>query len=209
MNNNIRKKYIKLLGLIVLASLSICSRLYAVEPVPEKSLILYYSRTGNTRTYCEVIQKTLNAEIIEIKDLNSRQGGLGIVGGMLKTLLGMHTDIEPEKVDLAPYEVIIIGSPIWASKVTPAIRTFIETNSFNGKKVIMFNTSDLFVEEKYQEKNKAMVQAVGADVIGYFQVNVMKEVAGEKVPRDKAEVLKDAQKAAAEIEKRVSAKVIQ
>ena len=38
------------------------------------------------------------------------------------------------------YEFIIIGSPIWAGKITPAIRTFMTQKDFSRKKVALFIT---------------------------------------------------------------------
>lgn len=60
-----------------------------------KTLILYYSRSGNTRAACEALQKELGADMIEIKDRNSRAPGFGIVAGMIKTILNLKTDTDP------------------------------------------------------------------------------------------------------------------
>lgn len=156
-----------------------------------KTLILYYSHTGNTRAVCEALQKELGADIQEIRDLNSRDSGLSMVGAMLKTILGMQTDIEPETVDLAPYDTVIIAAPIWASKFGLAMRTFVERNSFEGKPVIIFITADAFVAEKYQDKHKALVEESSGTVIGHFQVHATDEVDGEKVPRSQQKMVEE------------------
>jgi hypothetical protein len=158
---------------------------YGQDAAPGKTLILYYSKTGNTQAACEALQKALGADIQEIKDLNRRDTKLGGIGGMLKTLLSMHTAIEPKKVDLGPYSTIIISAPIWAAKLGLAMRTFVETNRFDGKHVIIFITSDSFIEEKYQEKHRQLVKDSGGTVAGYFQVQATDLVNEEKVPRSK------------------------
>ena len=38
-----------------------------------KTLIVYYSLTGNTKAVCEALQKEIGCDIIEIKDLKSRE----------------------------------------------------------------------------------------------------------------------------------------
>ncbi len=116
----------------------------AEEPSSGKALILYYSRTGNTKSACEALQKELGADIQEIKDLNSRDSRFGMISGMLKTITGMQTAIEPEAVDFESYDTIIISAPIWASKFGLAMRTFVERSSFEGKQIIIFITGMCF-----------------------------------------------------------------
>ena len=38
------------------------------------------------------------------------------------------------------FDFIIIGSPVWANGITPAIRTFIQSNDFSNKKIACFVT---------------------------------------------------------------------
>lgn len=161
----------------------------AADGSPGKTLILYYSKTGNTRAACEALQKELGADIREIKDLNSRDTKLGAIAGMLKTLLGMHTDIDPQSVDLSPYATVIIAAPIWAAKFGLAMRTYVETNRFDNKNIIIFITADVFIEEKYQEKHKALVKQSGGNVIGYFQTQAADLVNKEKIPRTKEKIV--------------------
>jgi len=156
-----------------------------------KPLILYYSRTGNTKAACEALGNKLDADIQGIRDLNNRDSSPGMIGGMLKTILGMQTDIEPETVDLQPYDTLIISAPIWASKFGLAMRTFVERNSFKGKNVIIFVTSDSPMVEKYQDKHRVLVEGSGGTVTGYFQVQATDEVDGEKVPRTQEKIVEE------------------
>jgi len=174
---------------------------HASDAVQGKTLILYYSKTGNTRAACEALQKELGADIREIKDLNSRETKFGAIAGMLKTLLGMHTDIDPKTIDLSPYSTVIISAPIWAAKFGLAMRTYVETNRFDNKNVIIFITADVFIEEKYQEKHKALVQQSGGTVIGYFQTQAADLINKEKIPRAKEKIVADTLKLVPEIRK--------
>lgn len=160
-------------------------------PAPAPALILYYSRTGNTRMVCQEVAAALSIPAMEIRDLKNRTSGLGIVGGMFRTLFGMHTPIEPAQVDLNPYSVLIICSPIWASRVTPAVRTLIETNDLSGKRVVLLVTCDSFLAEKYQRRNAVIVEKAGGTVAGFFQVQFLQEQNGDKKPRPANEVLED------------------
>jgi flavodoxin len=146
-------------------------------------LILYSSLTGNTKACCEALQKALQADILEIKDVTDRSGKWGFFKTAIGSLFGSHTEIEPQHPDISSYSSIIIGSPIWTGKLSMATRTLIDKNSFAGKKVIIFTTTNAFEKEKYKEKSKDLVREAGGDVVGYYQVVAQEEVDGEKVDR--------------------------
>jgi len=177
---------------------------HAQESPTGKILILYYSRTGNTRMTCEALQKALNAQLIEVKDLTDRSGSWGGLTGMINTLFNMETGIEPEHPDLSSSSNIILASPLWAGKLAPAIRTLIARNKFDNKKVIIFTTGNAILDEANQEKNKALVIASGGQVVGYLQVAVQEKVNDKKVDRPKDQVLADAEKLIPEIKKAFS-----
>ena len=177
---------------------------YAQESTTGKILILYYSRTGNTRMTSEALQKALNAQLIEIKDLTDRSGSWGGLTGMLNTLFNMETGIEPEHPDLSSCSNIILASPLWAGKLSPAIRTLIARNKFDNKKVIIFTTGNAILDQANQGKNKALVKASGGQVVGYLQVAVQEKVNDKKVDRPKDQVLADAEKLIPEIKKAFS-----
>ena len=186
------KRTFRLVPLLVITALIFITPLaHAQEVAADDILILYYSRTGNTRMACEALQKELNARLLEIKDLNDRSGSWGGLTGMLNTLFNMETGIDPEHPDLSAGTSIILASPLWAGKLAPAIRTLIARNKFDGKKVIIFTTGNAILDEKNQEKNKAPVTAAGGQVVDYLQVAVQEKVNDKKVDRPKEKVLED------------------
>jgi flavodoxin len=176
----------------------------AQEGINGKVLILYYSLTGNTKACCEVLQKALYADIIEIKDLRNRSGKWGFFKTAIGSLFGSHTKIEPENPDFSPYSSIIIGSPIWTGKLSMATRTLIDKNSFEGKKVIIFTTTNAFEKEQYKEKSKELVRKAGGDVVGYYQVVAQEEVDGEKADRGIERMVEDTLTFVPEIKKAFS-----
>ncbi len=187
-------------GIIIVAALMINSTFVQIADAAEgKALIAYYSRTGNTKMVCEALQKELGADLVEIQDLKNRMSSFGIIGGMFRTILGMHTKIEPKNVDLAPYSLVIFAAPIWASKVAPAMRTFVETNDLSGKNVAFFVTADSFLGDKYQQNNSSFAEASGGTVVGFYQVQAMDDKDGEKIPRPKENMITDTQKLAEDV----------
>jgi len=182
-------------SLVALASLYMLffmvSPLPAAEQTGGKTLILYYSLTGNTRAGCEVLQAELGADIIEIKDLRKRDGKWGFFKTAIGSLVGKHTRIEPEKVDITKYHNIILGSPIWTGKLSMAIRTLIDRNRFDWRKVIIYTTTNALEKEKYKEKSRNLLRKAGGNVVGYYQILAKEEVNGKKTDRTKEQIAED------------------
>lgn len=164
-----------------------------------KTLILYYSRTGNTKIACETLQKELGYDIIEIKDIKNREGRWGYYTAAFGSIFGTHTGIDPAKFNLAPYTTIIVGSPIWAGKPSAAIRTFIAENRLNGKRVIPVFTTNVILKETSIDRTRKMVLQSGGQVSDCFQIAVTEEIDGEKVELPQKRIVEDAVKIAGEI----------
>ena len=103
-----------------------------------KSLVVYYTRTGNSRFVAETIAAEVGADIEEVVDLKKRSGILGYLSGGRDARQGKETEIAPTKKSPADCELIIVGTPIWAGKPTPAITTYLKKNDLSGKKVAAY-----------------------------------------------------------------------
>jgi len=104
-----------------------------------KTLVVYYSKTGNTRRLAEEIAKELCCDIDEIQDKEYRSGVIGWFSGSRDAFRKFLTDIE-FKIDPGEYDLVIIGTPIWAFGVTPAIRTYFTRNIEKLNNVAFFLT---------------------------------------------------------------------
>ncbi|MEM3403056.1 MAG: flavodoxin [Nitrososphaeria archaeon] len=103
-----------------------------------KTLVVYYTRTGNAKFMAETIAAELGADIEEVIDLKNRQGRLAFLPAGRDAMFGKETEIAQTKVIPADYDLIIIGQPVWAGSPTPAIRTYLKKNDLSGKKVALF-----------------------------------------------------------------------
>ena len=90
-----------------------------------KCLVVYYSRSGNTRQVAEAIAQELGAVIEEIVDRKRRSGALGFLGGCKDALFNKLTEIDEPMNDPSTFELVVIGTPVWAGKMTPAVRTWL------------------------------------------------------------------------------------
>jgi len=130
-----------------------------------KTIVAYYSRTGNTKFVSEKIAQQLGADLCEIVDKKKREGKLVFLTGGRDALQEKLTDIEVSK-PVDEYDLIIIGSPVWAGKIAPAIRKFIVTNDFRGKSVGLFVTLG---GNKLEKSLKNMKEAIAAKgIVGEY-----------------------------------------
>lgn len=107
-----------------------------------KILVLYYSSTGNTRFIAEAIANTLGADIEEIKPCQkiSTTGISYVVMGLRQLLSQPEPEIEPLKSNVADYDLVVIGTPVWSYSLSSPIRTLLNTCELKGKGVAFFCT---------------------------------------------------------------------
>jgi flavodoxin len=121
-----------------------------------KSLVVYYSRTGKTKFVAETIAAELGSEIEEIVDLKSREGKMGWMSATRDASSEKETQIAPTKKIPSDYDLLIIGTPVWAFNLTPAIRTYIKKNDLSGKKIALFFTLGIRLGQTV-EKTKSLM----------------------------------------------------
>jgi len=122
----------------------------AEEGIVEKTLVIYYSRTGKTKLISETLKKHLNADLLEIKDLKDREGTWGYLTAAFDAIFNRHTPIEPEKIDFSSYQSIVVASPVWNWKISTPIHTFFDANKFDGKKVVLITNANIHIM-KYEQ----------------------------------------------------------
>jgi flavodoxin len=105
-----------------------------------KTLVAYYSRTGTNRTIAENLADQIGADLDEIVDEKKRSGPLGFLGAG-RAALGQKTTEISTQLDPSNYDTIILGSPIWAGNMNPALRTYLEKYDLGGKRVFFFFVS--------------------------------------------------------------------
>lgn len=115
-----------------------------------KTLIVLYSKTGNTAIIGGMIAKETGGVLEKIADKKNRKGFLGFINSCKESLLKVCTQIEQTKYKPEDFDLIFIGTPVWAHNMVPAIRTYIEKNFLDTgkqnlsrkKKFAVFCTTD-------------------------------------------------------------------
>lgn len=106
------------------------------------SLVVYYSRTGKTRYVAEQIAECLDAEIEEIIDKTDRSGKFGFLKSAIEAVVEGETKIENSEYSPNDYDLVLLGCPVWARKLPPAMRTYLKKFDLSDKRIALFNTND-------------------------------------------------------------------
>lgn len=109
----------------------------------KKVLVVYFSHTGNTRTIAGYINETVSSNLVELKTTaaytDDYDSLLAQVRGEVPSAYCPPLTAQVE--DIASYDVVFIGYPIWVETAAPPIRTFLTTHDLAGKTVVPFCTS--------------------------------------------------------------------
>ena len=105
-----------------------------------KTLVVYYSRGGHTKKVATEIARALTADLEEIQEIKSRDGVIGWLNAGRDATLKKLTDIEPATFDPADYDLVIIGTPIWAYTMASGIRTWLTSYGTKLNQVAFFAT---------------------------------------------------------------------
>jgi len=139
-----------------------------------KTLIVYYlPEPAIPVLSTKSIQDTLGCDIQEIKDLKDRSGISGFIGGMIDVRKNPTTGISPREANAEGYSLLIIGSPGWGGKITPAINTFINMTDFTGKKVVLFSVVSGQMPQKTLDEYSELIKSRGGRVIDTFIIKTL------------------------------------
>lgn len=157
-----------------------------------KVLVAYYSRSGNTGKVALTLARELTADICEIKDTKNRKGFSGLLFAGKDAIRRNMTEIEYKKKDVENYDLICIGTPVWAKTMAPAIKTYIAANTFKNKKILLFCTTAFDgVRETLDDMRAGMPGAVIIKEMGLKARDIRSDSYMTTAIRDALRVLKE------------------
>jgi flavodoxin len=158
-----------------------------------KPSIIYYSHSGITRGIAEKIQKACGGDLIEVKSKVHYSKLTAYTSGVFRARKEECDPIEPETIDVSASDLIVIGTPVWAFKATPAINGAIAAlKGCDGKKAVIFATCGGSAKDTLPMLKKGL-EAKGVTVVGQF-VFSRKDIGDEqkiKVLTDSVKVVKN------------------
>ena len=132
-----------------------------------KTAIVYYSMSGNTKLVAEQMAAELNADLIPLipKKAYPDSGFKKFFWGGKSAVMGDKPKLEPYAFDVYSYDLVILGSPVWAGTFAPPLRTFLKENrdALRGKRFAAFVCQGGSGAEKALNKIKEALDGAGLD----------------------------------------------
>ncbi len=116
-------------------------------------IIVYFSYTGNTKMIANKIKEKLNCDILEIKTTIPYSKDYDtVVNDEQNSERSNHLpQIQETNIDFSKYNEIIIGTPVWWYRPSPAIRTFLTQYDLSNKTIIPFATNAGWLGKTFKE----------------------------------------------------------
>jgi flavodoxin len=107
-----------------------------------KSLVAFFTRTGNTRVVANQIRHAISSDIVEIVPARPYPEDYQqtVDQARRETEEGFEPALRDTVGAIGSYEVVYLGFPIWGMTAPPIIRSFLSTHSLAGKTVVLFIT---------------------------------------------------------------------
>lgn len=112
-----------------------------------KSLVTYFSASGVTKKVAEKLAEAAGADLFEIKpEVAYTEADLNWMDKKSRSSIEMNDKsfrpaIAEKYNNMADYDVVYIGFPIWWYVAPTIINTFLESYDFSGKTIVLFATS--------------------------------------------------------------------
>jgi len=140
-----------------------------------RAVVVVYSRTGHTARVARGLARGLGADYVRVL-------GRGGEGDSWFSTPGWTADLPttPERIDAAPYDLVLIGGPIWYWRPSALTGSILRRSDLRGKRVVLFYTFEGGAMSSATEATlRGWVEARGGvvrDVVGIDRKALGKEV---------------------------------
>ena len=108
-----------------------------------KKAVVFYSLSGNTQAAAKEIAEGIGADLIElklVKPFPTEKSKQLALGGM-QAMFGMKPAIQELSKNIKEYDVLILGTPIWAGTIAAPVHSFLNKYKVLDKIVAVFTFS--------------------------------------------------------------------
>jgi multimeric flavodoxin WrbA len=153
--------------------------------------IVYHSETGNTKKVAEYVAKATGATLIPVRDCAGYNKITMYLLGIPRARAGDKATIEPPMIDVSAFDLVVVGSPVWAWKPTPGANAAIAAlTGCTGKKGMVFATSGGMPKDTLPVMKSAL-EGKGVKVDGSFHFSI-KELGDEKKLKEFIDAIRSA-----------------
>lgn len=103
-------------------------------------LVIDYSRSGNTHKVAQAIAGACGADLEQIRDAKPRRGLWGWIRSGREAIRAIPGEIRSPRRDPADYDLVVLGSPVWASHVSSPMRAYLAERSGALTRIALFVT---------------------------------------------------------------------
>ncbi len=134
--------------------------------IPAKTLVVVYSRTGNTLSAAKEVAKYYDADLLKIEAPQYDRNMSG------QRLAAEHADkevtttpIQHDPIDLRKYDLIFLCSPTWWYRPAIPLWSFVENHDFAHKQVFLIMTGNSKKTDEKTDKFKVLVEQKNGNFI--------------------------------------------
>lgn len=108
----------------------------------EKILIVYLSRTNNTKAIAEMIHKNVGGTLVALQLENPYPEDYRATVDQVarENETGFLPPLKTKIDNIRRYDVVFIGFPTWGMQLPPPMKSFLKEYNLSGKTVVPFNT---------------------------------------------------------------------
>lgn len=104
----------------------------------DKTLVVYYSFTGNSKSVAEYAKSKLQADILELEpQIPFSDDYDEVVDEWQNNDIKRDVEIKPINVDLNQYNKIVLITCVWWYGISPVMKKFLKENDLSGKDIIV------------------------------------------------------------------------
>lgn len=110
---------------------------------PGKVLIVYLSRTNNTKAIAGIIQKYVGGRLVALElEIPYPEYYKAIVDQVVhENATGFLPPLKTKIDSIEKYDYILVGFPTWGMQLPPPMKSFLKQYNLGGKTVVPFNTN--------------------------------------------------------------------
>jgi len=121
-------------------------------------LVVDYSRSGTTHNVASAIARSCGADLERIHDVRSRRGVWGYIRSAREALKAKPGQIRGAQHDPAKYDLVVLGSPVWAGHVSSPMRRYLLDYAGKFSRIAVFVTEGGRGGPKVLSEMAALVQ---------------------------------------------------
>lgn len=110
---------------------------------PNKVLIVYLSRTNNTKAIAEIIHNNTGGTLValELEKLYPENYQATVQQVAKENETGYLPPLKTKIDSIQNYDLVFVGFPTWGMQLPPPMKSFLKQYDLSGKTIIPFNTN--------------------------------------------------------------------